>query len=90
MPTTQSCRTCKYLYVELDRAGRRVVYEHRQYDCTWEPPAHAVLSDAITKYTSQFLGLGQNASGRFETKGMRPYEGDACPTWKLFVKVRKE
>lgn len=89
MPTTQSCRTCKYLYVEPDKAGRRKVYWYRRYDCTWEPPAHAVLSDAITKYVSPFSRLGQNASGRFETKSMSPDDGTTCPTWELLVKARK-
>lgn len=69
------CKTCRFLDVPLDKAGRRMVRSNHGYGCLWKlPKNHFVLPDSITQAPSYRLG-------RLRTF-MEGDEGTTCPTWE--------
>ena len=69
----QSCKACKWLDVPLNKAGKRVVYQHRVYACRWPEP-QPLLCDAITTHIAFRLPLP-----RYRMAGS---DGEHCPTWE--------
>ena len=71
---TQSCRTCKYLNVEPNKAGRVVVRSNSGYRCLAPDPPLPVLPDSIGK-TYYFTW----PPGRVYVS---PDQGTECPVWE--------
>ena len=71
--TTQSCKTCKWFDVPLNKAGKRVVYKDHVYVCAWAQPP-MVLCDSITQHP--------NFRVQFPRYPVVGSDGEHCPTWE--------
>lgn len=71
----KSCRTCKYLDVEPNKAGRIVARKGSGYRCLAPDAPLPVLPDSITKGYGFCWPL---RSRRY----MLPDEGTECPVWE--------
>ena len=72
--TDRRCGTCRWLRVEPDKNGRRVVRRDKIYRCLFEP-AWPPLPAAITKSYGFRLPVAI-------VQGMCGDEGKDCPTWE--------
>ena len=70
------CKTCKWLWVELDAASRRVVRNDRVYPCTF-PIAWPPLPDSITRVHGFRLPTPEKTGMR-----MAGDDGVKCETWE--------
>ncbi len=75
-----TCRTCKFLDVPLDKAGRRRPYKNLAYPCTYEIP-YPVLPDAVTRH----FGFHWPPARTY----MSPRYGANCPCYEEFVSPGK-
>ena len=70
------CGTCRWLNVELDKTGRRVVRKGKPYRCLFEvnwPPLPFAIT---TQYGFRLpVAIRQGISGS---------DGADCPTWEAF------
>ena len=70
----QSCKTCKFLVVPLNAAGKR----QTRYNCVYEckamiPPQY--IPESISR---SYLGAHHNRTM------MLPGDGVTCPTWQKY------
>lgn len=75
----KSCKTCKWLVVPRDAAGRRYVKQLGAYRCFF-PVVAQPLPDSVTK------AYGYRAPS--PTQYMAPSDGAACPTYEKLVKEK--
>ncbi len=73
---TQCCKTCRFLDVPLDKAGRRVVRIHDAFPCTAPLPEMPALPDSITKV------YGYKPAGEGRKCWMHGDMGTTCPVWE--------
>lgn len=71
----QSCRTCKFLDVAPNAAGKVVARKHEAYRCLAPDPEWPALPDSITRH------YGYKPT--FHRRYMQPDEGDDCPLYRL-------
>lgn len=72
----QSCKTCRFLDVRPDAAGRRVARKGSVHPCLYPLPSFPALPDSVTK-NWQFR-LPSDATKVF----MEKTDGTACPTYE--------
>jgi hypothetical protein len=63
------CKTCRWLKVEPDAAGRRVVRKGRAYPCEWPLPEMPALAASLRV-------------GSHYRIYMEPGDGGNCPVWE--------
>ena len=76
---SQSCKTCKWLVVEPDTAGRRVVRKDKGYRCIAPMPELPPMPLSVTSHC-HYLPPGKIRSR------MDGGDGADCPTWAKYVK----
>ena len=86
MKTGKSCKTCRYLDVPLNAAGRRVVRKDSPYDCIAPFPKEPVAPDSITSW-----GVWKDAFNQgHKTRWMFGSEGENCPVWTPSIYVPED
>lgn len=73
------CKTCRWLKVEPDAAGRRVVRASRAYRCEWPAPPLPALPQSLTR---RFVGDDGDPWGIERRSYMEPADGRNCPVWE--------
>lgn len=69
----QSCKTCKFLYVPPNKAGKRVVYD-RGYHCAAPAPDAPAMPECITSAYEYRWPTSRRSRW--------PDDGKRCPTWE--------
>ena len=80
----RKCKTCRFLKVPPNRAGRRVVRNDAPYLCNFPVPDIAPLPDSLTD-SPWFRGLDT-----IKRKSMVGDEGTSCPTWQPLESLETE
>ncbi len=73
---TQCCKTCRFLDVPLDKAGRRVVRKDSVYRCKGPVPAAPNLPDSVTQ------AYGFMRTAWVHRQYMPGDMGTTCPVWE--------
>lgn len=80
----QSCRTCRYLDVPLDKLGRRIVRRDQGYRCIFGPLERPAWPDSVTE-SYGFRWPGNEQRGRRRMVGD---DGENCPCWQKLDATR--
>lgn len=83
---TRSCRTCRYLDVPLDKAGRRVARIGHIYQCTFPTPTLPPMPESWTKGNSAQAQRDFEHLYKLNKAYMGATDGASCAVWLALEK----
>lgn len=75
----QGCRSCRFLDVPLNKAGKRVPSVRHVYQCTAPTEVPPLPVSVVKNYRGEILPLGFFESRK---SWMSPAGGQFCPSWE--------